>query len=541
MPKRLAITIAGAVSLGSFEAGVLYEVLAAIKQHNENPATTADQRIEIDVLTGASAGGMTATIAAQKLLFEAAALDGPYQNSLYRPWVVEVDLDGLLALQPGEDPSHSILSSNFVESISQKYLTQRYQSHISPTITTHAAAARTIHLGLALSNLNGVNYSKSTYPSGSFNYTRYQDQILHKIEPRAEYDDEDLWEALRNAAVSCGAFPFAFRVKELFRHKSEYPEADPKTFGSEVETFTYTDGGVFQNEPLGMAKNFVDDIDQHLNVDSRYYLFVSPGIRSATADPAFNQLSANYKGTGVELAKSVFQQARFQDWITAETVNAQVVLFNQRSRGLMKAIQDNKVSVDSLKTVSDQLLPLFFDPNDAKAQQTQRDAQTRLKQQFAPEYSALGANADTWIKSILVFETAADLGERDEMYICAITADDSELASSGVDAFLGFFDQTYRDHDYDVGRTKAQEFLKTPPGTLGPINWQPDEPIRDINHELDGLQLQDVDEDKRRQFKSRLQNRAHAVLEELGVPTAIIREAIDLAFISPQLDKLLKL
>jgi hypothetical protein len=34
MPKRLAITIAGAVSLCSYEAGVLYEVLDAIHQHN---------------------------------------------------------------------------------------------------------------------------------------------------------------------------------------------------------------------------------------------------------------------------------------------------------------------------------------------------------------------------------------------------------------------------------------------------------------------------------------------------------------------------
>ncbi len=34
MPKRLAITIAGAVSLGSYEAGVLYEVLKALSDHN---------------------------------------------------------------------------------------------------------------------------------------------------------------------------------------------------------------------------------------------------------------------------------------------------------------------------------------------------------------------------------------------------------------------------------------------------------------------------------------------------------------------------
>ena len=65
MSKKLAITISGAVSLGSYEAGVLYEVITAIGQHNQDPHTSEDERIYIDVLTGASAGGMTAAIAAQ--------------------------------------------------------------------------------------------------------------------------------------------------------------------------------------------------------------------------------------------------------------------------------------------------------------------------------------------------------------------------------------------------------------------------------------------------------------------------------------------
>ena len=540
MPKRLAITISGAVSLGCFEAGVLYEVLSAIKQHNQNEDTKKDpnQRIEVDVLTGASAGGMTATIAAQKLMFDATALDGAYQNSFYRPWVLDVDLEGLLALQSVEDPTHSILSSDFVETISRKYLTQRYQSHIVPAATRHAAAADRIHLGLALSNLNGVNYSKPTFPSGSFNYTRYQDQFSKKIE--ADSDREDVWEPLRNAAVSCGAFPFAFRMKELFRHRSEYPDADPAAFGSEVETFTYTDGGVFQNEPLGMAKNFVDDLDDHLNVDTRFYLFVSPGIRSASNDLTFAERRANYRGAAVALAKSVFQQARFHDWITAETVNAQVDLFNRRAIGLKDAIVKNQVSPQSLNAVADQLLPLFFNPNDPQRTHDRDAAEIRLKNQFARECGQLGASADAWIKSILVFETAAGLGDRDEMVICSITAADSELASGAVAAFLGFFDQRYRDHDYDVGRTKAQAFLANPPAGLGPIRSNP-EPVRQIDHSLDGLQLGAVDIDKRKRVKSRLRDRAHTILQELGVPTAIIRETIDLALISPQLDKILML
>jgi predicted acylesterase/phospholipase RssA len=75
MAVRLSIIVAGAVSLGSYQAGVLYEVLDAIAQHNSSAPEAST--ILIDVLTGASAGGMCATVLAQKLMFEASALTDP--------------------------------------------------------------------------------------------------------------------------------------------------------------------------------------------------------------------------------------------------------------------------------------------------------------------------------------------------------------------------------------------------------------------------------------------------------------------------------
>ena len=92
MPKRLAITIAGAVSLGSYEAGVLYEVLDAIHQHNTTPGVTDDEKILIDVMTGASAGAMTAAIVAHKMLYSANEFRDPYDNPLYNVWVKRIDL-----------------------------------------------------------------------------------------------------------------------------------------------------------------------------------------------------------------------------------------------------------------------------------------------------------------------------------------------------------------------------------------------------------------------------------------------------------------
>src|SRR5688500_473790 len=125
MSYRIAIAISGAVSLGSYEAGVAYELINAIGQHNQNNRDRPDKQIHIDVLTGASAGGMTATILAQKLLFDAAALAQPFANDLYRAWVQEVDINGLLSTDLGDNPSQSLLSSNFVDTIAQKILLQR--------------------------------------------------------------------------------------------------------------------------------------------------------------------------------------------------------------------------------------------------------------------------------------------------------------------------------------------------------------------------------------------------------------------------------
>src|ERR1700692_455350 len=95
--KYLAITIAGAVSLGSYEAGATYEILDAIRQHNEDPLTVANgDFIRIDVLPGASAGGMTAAILAQKLLLAKNSFVGPdgksspYNNPLYKAWVQDI-------------------------------------------------------------------------------------------------------------------------------------------------------------------------------------------------------------------------------------------------------------------------------------------------------------------------------------------------------------------------------------------------------------------------------------------------------------------
>jgi Patatin-like phospholipase len=562
MPKRLAITVAGAVSLGSYEAGVLYEIFHAISQHNLDPATSDAEKIVVDVLTGASAGGMTATIAAQKLLFEADALAGPYNNSFYRPWVVDVDLESLLTLQSDEDPTHSIFSSDLVQDISRRYITQRYKSHVDIPRRKHPAAADVVHLGLALANLNGIDYGlpllpkPTTGPQPLFVYTRYQDQLKISLRADSQDDDDtfDTWEPLRLAAVSCGAFAFAFRVVDLVRHAAEYAESHPVSQLAPTELFTYTDGGTFQNEPLGMAKDLVDLIDNHQNVESRFYLFVSPGSRDSTANRNFHEAQSNLLTTGATLVGAIFNQARFHDWVQAEEVNKKIFLLNDRAISLQRDLKKNSgesghIDFGSLAPAATALLGVLFPNDQGPTNETRGEAWARLQQQFRAEYQDLRGvkgqqAADTWIDSVLAFETAAQLGPQDEMAIYGITAESKELASFELAAFAGFFDRRYRDHDYDVGRAKAQAFLGNP-GGLGPIRYQP-ETINPIDHSLNNLNLTNMDSRVRERVRDRLRERAKDILAELkigdqGFVGDGVRDVIDLAFIKPQLDKLLRL
>ncbi|HZQ47360.1 MAG TPA: patatin-like phospholipase family protein, partial [Verrucomicrobiae bacterium] len=457
MSKRLAITISGAVSLGSYEAGVLYEIVHAIGQHNTDPATPPDDKIYIDVLTGASAGGMTATITAQKLLFEADALAGAYSNSFYLPWVADVSLDGLLAMHGDDDATKSILSSQLVVDLSKRYLTQRYQSHIDAPRQRHPACADQVRLGLALANLNGVDYGLALRPSGQFVYTRHQDELVAQFNPADPTDDTlDYWDPIRNAAVSCGAFAFAFRVVDVIRHATEYADPDLVTPIAPTQSFAYTDGGTFQNEPLGLAKRLVDQIDNHLDVDNRFYLFVAPGAKSSSANSTFNAGNANYTKTAERLVSAVFSQSRFQDWIMAEQLNEQISLFNQRAYGLRDMLNNGgDACAQKLQAAANEILPMLFKAPAAgqPPAETLEAARARLKKQFAGDYAALApARRDAWIDAILTLETAAHLASRDEMTIYGITASEQELASFELFAFAGFFDRRYRDHDYDVGR-----------------------------------------------------------------------------------------
>lgn len=484
MAKRLAITIAGAVSLGSYEAGVLYELLRAIRTRNE-AATGDHQKIYVDVITGASAGGMTAAMVSQRLMYDAASLEGEFTNALYQAWVERISLMGLAKMRRSEKKLHSLFSSDLIESIGQDMLVNSMRQ---PGSGPHAAVEQingvpqTLRIGLALTNLNGIDFMIPILGSdeGGFSYTTSLDQMLFNVAAGGKADAA-LWKQVCDAAIASGAFPAAFRPKAIQRDVDEFGDRLPsdqhlwvqgESFvdwtGPSPAMFAYSDGGVLQNQPLGIAKNLVDaavaDREARLgtaalcDAGDRLYVFVSPhAVKSSAQD-----LQAQNITIWDELKHLVnvyMRQAMFHDWIVAEGVNQKVKLLDTRASELADAIAQGMLDVASLAKASSDLNSMLMPADEASRL-------ARLRQQYSVEYNRVLAAADAqaadaFLGALATLEAAAHLETRDKMQIVAVIADaQKELAGSGLSAFVGFFKKSFRQHDYWVGRIKTRAYLQ---------------------------------------------------------------------------------
>ena len=598
-PRKIAVTVAGAVSLGSYEAGVMFEILDALAQHNqwvkENDLSD-DERFEIDVLTGASAGGMTVSMLAQRLLYNAPEITDPYSNALYDAWVQQIDIRGLLPLEVSgkltppliapEPPADSLLSSNDVVRISQEKLTKRYSGPTVPQRQAHLAAPvnGVVHLGLAISNLSGVDYGRLTQSGNEFVYTDHEDEFSRALDNST--DNIKTWEPIRAAAVACGAFPFAFRVQDLLRAYIEYPASNDftRTFWPPPcadRAFAYTDGGVFQNEPLGMAKNLVEQLpDSRLEPERRAYLFIAPApmksenLAIATSDSdnassAFGSLNADFKNLFIRLVGAIMGQAEFQDWVTAEQINDQIQLLDHRASQLKDLFANGRLTAEQTEPVTTLLLKGLFEAKSvtptSKTQSLDTNrpavvarsdwpsaldaARTQLKTQYAMDYaqlsneSGIGA-ADAWIDTVLVLEYGANLHNKEVMLIFDFLADPKLLASGALAHFGGFFDQAFRDHDYDYGRTQAQNCLasykKQTGSFFNTLHWTPRTDIREINHDLDGASIKKADINKRKDVSLRVAAAADTLLTEFGVKNPL-RWAIRTWYLNGKIKSLLDL
>lgn len=280
---KVGICMAGAVSAGAYTAGVMDYLIEALQEWENqrgNPGVPG-HKVEIPVIGGASAGGMTGIIVASALNGKITPIDKPTdnlmeehpENKFYNAWV---DLTGedmfskmldTSDIKPGEVVSG--LNSNFIDDIANKMVA-------TPTTGWQALPefiADDLKVFTTLSNLAGFNYGADFQSAGphdsKYKMVVHNDYACFQLTERTDIvPPNNGWiplnlknginlQTARDAAMATGAFPVGLKSRQLNRDAA-YVNAIP--FLHDVLTNTpvangqlntlNVDGGLINNEPF---------------------------------------------------------------------------------------------------------------------------------------------------------------------------------------------------------------------------------------------------------------------------------------------------
>lgn len=312
----MALVISGAVSLGSYEAGALVKLIRAARL-SQKPDYKGP-RIFIDTIAGASAGAMTGAMLAYCLLF------GVREEILYQVWVKDIDLRKI----ENRFRPDSILSNACIKEIAEKYL--KNPGGLSRgDINRENIQNCPVRLAISLTNLNGRQFNIPLRASGgkpdSFKAVTYKDWVYYDLIPGNWRDST--WDNIKQAARASGAFPAAFAPVKVRRKTG--------TCEKEIKEFLYTDGGVLNNKPLGLAVDAVfsphslgmpENAGTPVDLPARgrrYFVLVQPGADETKA------LKDNDGGSAAEVGfDSLFtiprHQSIYEDLKKIEKINQHI-------------------------------------------------------------------------------------------------------------------------------------------------------------------------------------------------------------------------
>ncbi|WP_335966719.1 patatin-like phospholipase family protein [Galbibacter sp. PAP.153] len=437
MPKsfKLCLTMAGAVSAGSYTAGVLDYLIETLQlwqqakdknkalgsDHPEYDQSIPMHDVIIDVVSGASAGGITGTLSLMSLLSKKHRAVNRFNpkgenNLFYKCWVKMADddtgktLEKLLDTQDLDKNKlpQSLLNSIAIEKIADNAL------HINETVHYPPFVSKDIDLILTTTNLRGLNFKVDfsgnsqtnaaniiTNHGGFFRY-KVKNELFSRGVPADEnslYYVLDLKETqdihyLRDATLSTAAFPIGLKSREIEISK-KYIERYPKyLFGrrkgitplildnEESYKFNSIDGGLINNEPYGIGIKVLNEKNKNLQKNDNYAIVMIDPFPNQDNSPSLFNPDRDI----LNVAKGMFKALRNQ------------VMFNQD--GILDAL-----------SLSD-----------------------RTKFLVAPS--------------------------RKTIINGAAVREQHHLASSPISGFAGFMDDSLRKHDFELGRKNCQDFLR---------------------------------------------------------------------------------
>jgi len=441
---ELGFCLGGSISAGAYLAGVmdfLLEALDAWEAAKKNGENVPRHDVSIKVITGASGGGMTAGIMGAiahrnipPIRTDADAAAFGSKNPLYDSWVKQIDMEKLL--NTDDIKLEKKLVSLLDSTVLNKIALTAFQTKAEPA--NRSFISDELHILMTLTNLRGVPYRIDMTGEAK----QGQDMVIHadymhfvvskqqKWPKGAYYLDPfnfsgTYWEWLRNAALGSGAFPIGLAPRLVSRRPEDYGErlwaipkekveggevADyleihpcwPVSIKKELEGKNYNfwtiDGGTMNNEPLELTRT---------NLSGK------PGLRNPRephrvnrmtilVDPFVGSIDETFIDPKDKKEKSVFTDP------------------GEESPGVIKVLMKMFGSLMN---------------------------QTRFK----PEELALAQDENIYSR-FLVAPLRADGA--------TILKSPKAIACGSLGGFGGFLDESFRHHDFMLGRRNCQQFLR---------------------------------------------------------------------------------
>lgn len=446
-PFYLGLCMAGAISAGAYTAGVVDYLVEALDRWEQARKTddprVPTHRVLIDSMTGASAGGMTAAVAAAALHDHLNPVNtewGGYlnfrgRNKLYEAWVNLVQDEMLpIMLRTDDLPEFgaaSVLNSNFIDTIARDML------HVKEPCPPRRYVSPDLEICVSLSNLTGFqeviqfdNDSENKDGQTSVDPQEVDDRyvsINHRdfghfvVDKEYQHDgripvsfgndaNEGL-RTLRDCAMATGAFPIGLRwrsVRRLGMYINDNPLINYRApqrpiqgvKNDQIYASVNVDGGMLNNEPFEIARKIMAD-----RMVKRLPKTEANALIEAMAD------------------RSVPNKAKFS------------ILMIEPFPAVENAPRIQPKQRLLLKTIIGQIY-----------------ATMRSQLQFKQEDLQQAANKDAVSQYII----APTRKTNDNQKIIGSKA----IACGSLGGFGGFLTEAYRIHDFQLGRINCQRFIR---------------------------------------------------------------------------------
>ena len=442
---RIGLTISGAIALGAYEGGALAALLCAAQAVNEKRPGA----LKIDAMAGASAGSITALLAARTLLRGMDPI-----HAMHEAWVKTPQLEQLT------DKLESPLSVTHTENDAVKLLKGEKKPE--------RAQSAPIKVQMALGCLRGLDYSITRISGPPISANTYLDWGEWTIRQDYEPDWYTKPGGPLQTALASGAHAAAFPPKGLDRSSKEVQDRYRDNHIEHAPKFLwYTDGGTIDNEPLGRTLDLTEEIDGEedpIDDAARLHLMITPDpARPSKEDGpwATREPAPTWTQTGPRTIALMRSQRLYDDLRRLEKTNSRIQWVRRLERELLSIINDPdgdaKTAEESLKKVTAEIngererLPKDEDLHDKSLEREP------------------GSELEEALRTAL--DTATGFAKKSHVAVAVVSpfllpdvangkkSPHDRLSGEFLGHFGGFFDERLRNNDFILGYESMQIWL----------------------------------------------------------------------------------